>query len=975
MAAKGQVVVVVAGDVRDFESAMKRAEASAGGFDQKAGSLGDRLSNAGRNATMFASIPLAAAMFKATDAASGLEQSVGGVESVFGDAADTVFAFGETADQAAGLSKKQVNEMAAVIGASLKGLGFDTDEAATKVIDLEKRAADMAATFGGSTEEAIQAVGSALRGETDPIERYGVSMKAADIEAKALAMGLDMTTDASAKKSKALASLQLIMDSTADAEGAFAREADTAAGSAARATAEVENAAASLGQQLLPLAAKAAGGVADLAEGFGQLPDGIQTAVLAFAGIGVAAGPVLTITGNLMKLRERLTEVDAAGSRTASTFGKLAGGATAALAIVGVAAALKQVADGVGDVEVNVEALAQTTTAELVEAFNGLGESSLFAGKELEAFEAVADANLGTAERLRDALKAQGRDVDDLNAIIDEHVEAQRRAQADTERSTEIVEDNADATDDATEATQRWEAALEENEKALESYKDALDDTLGATLDVDEAHIKTAEAVEEMRQALKDGREEAETAADFNDRMRLGLIDLVRAVEDEVDAMAESGEVANTAEGRNAALLWKLAELKNKFPELGGEIDRYVTKLQAAGDAAGPAGRRLADDFVAGIINGFRDGSGRVTASADSLAANIERAARKRTESNSPSKVAQRIGGDFSIGLAQGIEKRSPEAIEAVQRMADAIAGQASDILGAIGAVGGREDAQRAVRDAEVALARAQMRQQNLPDKIVDAEKDLADARSRAAVVTSEEELAILRANEAVREAEEALRSSTGSAEERRVKELELTLARQALTEATRDARGPTRDVEEAEERLKELREDLREANLDAREAQERLTDAKLRAVQAEQNLWKAGQDLIGQGPAAEAFFRDMATAAGLTRQEIDQLIESLRRVGMAPGGSSATARMVDPATGRPAFFGPNGEGGWAANDPRAPKGAKTWTMPDGTAVKYLPGQHVTSGGQTVVKNYNLTVQSTGSVIDDFARMEFLGGR
>ena len=46
-------------------------------------------------------------------------------------------------------------ELAAVIGASLQGLGFEANEAAEKVVDLEGRAADMAATFGGTTEEAV----------------------------------------------------------------------------------------------------------------------------------------------------------------------------------------------------------------------------------------------------------------------------------------------------------------------------------------------------------------------------------------------------------------------------------------------------------------------------------------------------------------------------------------------------------------------------------------------------------------------------------------------------------------------------------------------------------------------------------------------------------------------------------------------------------------------------------------------------
>lgn len=187
------------------------------------------------------------------DAFSRLQQSAGAIESVFGQAAGPIEKFAETAATKAGLAKAAVFEMASVIGASLTGMGLDVNTAATTVVELEQRAADMAATFGGTTREAIEAMGSALRGERDPIERYGVSIKEADVQARILELGLANVTAEEKKQAVATATLDLIMSGTAKTAGQFAREADTLAGKQSVANAKLEDAQAALGERLAPI--------------------------------------------------------------------------------------------------------------------------------------------------------------------------------------------------------------------------------------------------------------------------------------------------------------------------------------------------------------------------------------------------------------------------------------------------------------------------------------------------------------------------------------------------------------------------------------------------------------------------------------------------------------------------------------------------------------------------------------------------
>lgn len=213
------------------------------------------------------------AIGSAVQASSALEQSTGAIESVLGSAAGIVQKFGDTSADSYGLSRRAVQELGAVTAASLKGLGLSATQAARTTVDLQKRAADLAATFGGPVEDAVSAMNAALRGERDPIERYGISIKQADVNARVLAMGLDTGTAAAKKNAEAQATLALIMEQSADAAGAFARESDQLAGIQARAAARAEDAMADFGHEWNLMVASIVNGalkVADAMKGVGD---------------------------------------------------------------------------------------------------------------------------------------------------------------------------------------------------------------------------------------------------------------------------------------------------------------------------------------------------------------------------------------------------------------------------------------------------------------------------------------------------------------------------------------------------------------------------------------------------------------------------------------------------------------------------------------------------------------------------------
>ena len=185
---------------------------------------------------------------KAVSMAADLEQSTGAIEAVFKSGADQMKAFADTAATSVGLTKNEYQELGTLLGAQLKNGGTSIDQLAGKTNEL----IGVAAQFGGSTADAVGALSSALKGERDPIERYGVSLKQASIDAKAAELGFTKVGGSFDNEAQQAATLALIMEQTADAHGAFAREGDTLAHQVQVLKAHMGDFAAKAGTLVLP---------------------------------------------------------------------------------------------------------------------------------------------------------------------------------------------------------------------------------------------------------------------------------------------------------------------------------------------------------------------------------------------------------------------------------------------------------------------------------------------------------------------------------------------------------------------------------------------------------------------------------------------------------------------------------------------------------------------------------------------------
>lgn len=224
----------------------------------------------------------------AVDSASRVQQAYGGLDAVFGANAKIVRGWAQDSAQAVGLSKAEYSEFAARLGAQLKTLTGDSQVAMSGTKNLISLGADLAATFGGTTADAVDALSAALRGEADPAERYGLNLSMTAVNARLAEKGLTGLKGQALTAAKAQAVMELATEQSAGAIGQFARESDSAAGSAQIAAAKWEDTRAALGEALLPVVSAVTTMLGNLAAAMGRNSGATVAVVGAIAGLAAA---------------------------------------------------------------------------------------------------------------------------------------------------------------------------------------------------------------------------------------------------------------------------------------------------------------------------------------------------------------------------------------------------------------------------------------------------------------------------------------------------------------------------------------------------------------------------------------------------------------------------------------------------------------------------------------------------------------
>lgn len=203
----------------------------------------------------------------AIEAASDLAEVQNVVDTVFGDGASQIETWAQTAGEKFGLSETMAKRFTSTLGAMMKSAGMTGNEIVTMSTDLAGLAADMASFYNLDFDTAFQKIRSGISGETEPLKQLGINMSVANLNAFALAQGLEKTFDKMDQGEQTMLRYQYLMQATADAQGDFERTSDGFANAQRKIESSIESIKTSLGNIFLPAIENALAGVSNFLSG------------------------------------------------------------------------------------------------------------------------------------------------------------------------------------------------------------------------------------------------------------------------------------------------------------------------------------------------------------------------------------------------------------------------------------------------------------------------------------------------------------------------------------------------------------------------------------------------------------------------------------------------------------------------------------------------------------------------------------
>ena len=277
--ADGQVVFEITGDSKGINSTIKKVtsdiQSESKKWDQAAGDSTGNIENAfakmaGNIVGSLTAAGIGAILLNwgkaAVDAASDLSEVQNVVDTVFGEGARTIDSWAKNAGQQFGLTETQAKKFTSTLGAMMKSSGLAGNEIVNMSTDLAGLAADMASFYNLDFETAFEKIRSGISGETMPLKQLGINMSVANLEAFALAQGLEKTFSQMDQGEQTMLRYQYIMQATADAQGDFAKTADGFANAQRRIETAVETIKTTAGAFLLNTIEPLVAGVASFLE-------------------------------------------------------------------------------------------------------------------------------------------------------------------------------------------------------------------------------------------------------------------------------------------------------------------------------------------------------------------------------------------------------------------------------------------------------------------------------------------------------------------------------------------------------------------------------------------------------------------------------------------------------------------------------------------------------------------------------------
>lgn len=160
--------------------------------------------------------------------ASDLAEVQNVVDVTFANSAEQVNEWSQNTLQAYGLNTVSAKRYVGTMGAMLKSSGLTEEQALSMSEAMTALAGDMTSFYNlDDIDVAFDKIRSGISGETEPLKQLGINMSVANLEAYALAQGIETSYNSMTQAEQAVLRYNYLLDATKDAQGDFSRTQDS----------------------------------------------------------------------------------------------------------------------------------------------------------------------------------------------------------------------------------------------------------------------------------------------------------------------------------------------------------------------------------------------------------------------------------------------------------------------------------------------------------------------------------------------------------------------------------------------------------------------------------------------------------------------------------------------------------------------------------------------------------------------------
>ncbi len=463
-----------------------------------------------------------AASFVAVQKASDLNETISKTNIIFGQASKTVQTFADNAARSLGQTRQQALDAAATFGTFGKSAGLSGIELADFSTQFVTLATDLASFNNTSPEEAVLALGAALRGEAEPIRRFGVLMNDAALKQVALEMGIYQGNGALTAQQKVLASSELLLRQTTDAQGDFERTSGGLANQQRILRASIDDIVTTIGELLLPVFERFVTFVNDnivpavkaFADNIGEhgVVNAIGFAINSMGDLGISFVDTLEqMTLGVLQFLKQFVDIGRQIALTVALTGALTGNVALTLKATAASLAFKAAQNGING------ALERTPVL-----FDKLRDAAARAA----AIQARAlPTIIGTADAL------------------ERRIGVTKKANENDEQTIKVVGGVAKTVETAKQKFEKYTDALKGSTSAQKAFTNAQKGTVEAQKNLDKANVNLATAQSNFNQAIEGygaDSEQAKAAQRELAKAQRGVAQAGFRVEESVFAVADA---------------------------------------------------------------------------------------------------------------------------------------------------------------------------------------------------------------------------------------------------------------------------------------------------------------------------------------------------------------------------------------------------------------------------------------------------